>query len=266
MALAQLSSSDFEVAQRPSIFNLAKVPVRNSWVLLVAQNPILWSLTEKNPQADLEGPFYLPGSPGRSIEGNPGDAVVASEELIKESGAFLYTGQVCGDDGTPIPNATLDLWQANPAGEYYFLSYNLRGKVQTDAEGCFEILTVLPAGYGPTAVQRAGHIHLIITPGEKERSLWLPLTTQSYICRDNNPKGMDRDFVNWIRKARHGNMMPVWSCDQWGDSAFPPLEDQDLNLKVKKWNEKLKILFEDEGEARIKACAHVQYKLTKRGG
>jgi protocatechuate 3,4-dioxygenase alpha subunit len=64
-------------------------------------------------------------------------------------------GRVLDGDGTPVPDAMLELWQANAAGRYNhdadeqsdkkldpnFLGY---GRVATDAQGRFRIATIKP--------------------------------------------------------------------------------------------------------------------------
>ena len=44
--------------------------------------------------------------------------------------------------GNPISNAQVDWWQADTTGEYYFKTYNLRGKFTTDTDGKAEVLSV----------------------------------------------------------------------------------------------------------------------------
>jgi len=64
-------------------------------------------------------------------------------------------GRVLDGDGTPVPDAMIELWQANAAGRYNHpedhqddkpLDPNFRGygRVATDAEGRFRIVTIKP--------------------------------------------------------------------------------------------------------------------------
>ena len=105
-------------------------------------------------ETNIEGPFYLPDAPILEPPfvlpiraGEPGERLV-------------FSGTVRSVDGTPLAGATLDVWQANGAGEYSHFSpdvpeHNLRGQLATDAEGRFSLETVLPSPYqiphaGPT--------------------------------------------------------------------------------------------------------------------
>ena len=74
--------------------------------LLVLNNPLIWGLREgrQNPQADIEGPFYVAGAPDRTVA--PGKAVLASAKELK---------------GAPLPsspnsdaNQKADMFQSLP--------------------------------------------------------------------------------------------------------------------------------------------------------
>lgn len=151
------------------------------WALYTAavtEGFFLWRFRQgkRNEMADMEGPYYISGAPNRNIEN--GKAVLAAQQDLKgisvlslflpthnptESIPFLFAGQVVSTSGQPIPNALLDLWQADSFGTYYFDKYRLRGTIRTDAEGRFECLTVPPGSYGLRLLSlvRAGHIHII---------------------------------------------------------------------------------------------------------
>jgi len=72
-----------------------------------------------------------------------------------EGRRIVIEGRVIDGDGTPVPDAMLELWQANAAGRYShvedgqadkkldpnFLGY---GRVATDAQGRFRITTIKP--------------------------------------------------------------------------------------------------------------------------
>ena len=82
-------------------------------------------------------------------------------------------GQVIDGDGAPVPDAIIELWQANAAGRYnhpddkqtekpidpHFRGF---GRVATDAEGRFRVVTIKPGAYPwrntPNA-WRPAHIH-----------------------------------------------------------------------------------------------------------
>jgi catechol 1,2-dioxygenase len=157
-------------------------------------------------ESNLEGPFYVPDAPllqppyvlpSRSDE--PGDVL-------------FFSGTVSGLDGRPLGGAMLDMWQANGAGQYSHFSpdvpeFNLRGRFTTDADGRFEVRTVLPAGYsipsaGPTGrllaslgrhFFRPSHLHVRLShPG------YTTLTTQIYFEGDAY---LDSDVVGAVKDS-----------------------------------------------------------------
>jgi protocatechuate 3,4-dioxygenase alpha subunit len=83
-------------------------------------------------------------------------------------------GRVLDGDGAPVPDALLELWQANAAGRYNhpddpqtdkpldpnFMGY---GRVATDAEGRFRIVTVKPGPVpGRGNALQAPHINIAL--------------------------------------------------------------------------------------------------------
>ena len=63
--------------------------------------------------------------------------------------------------------------------------------MKTDENGNIEVLTVVPGAYGMQAVKRAGHVHLIISD---EAGKWQSITTQQYVCADNDSEFMKTDL------------------------------------------------------------------------
>lgn len=130
--------------------------------------------------ANLMGPFWRKGSPvtpnGGSIvrSATPGDPV-------------FVTAWVRDEQGQPVADAEVDIWQASGEGYYENqdpgqADMNLRGKFRTDAEGRITFRTVKPSGYpipvnGPVGQLvraqgrhnlRPAHIHFMIhKPGYK---------------------------------------------------------------------------------------------------
>jgi catechol 1,2-dioxygenase len=122
----------------------------------------------------------------------------------------VLRGQIRSLDDRPIAGATLDMWQAGADGYYsgFHLDTpagNLRGRVVTDAEGRFEVETVLPGPYtipleGPCgelcraagwSPWRPGHLHLIVGgPGHD------PLTTQLFF---EGEEYLDNDVASAVK-------------------------------------------------------------------
>lgn len=112
--------------------------------------------------------------------------------LCIEYGPFLFLFDVKDAKGDPVPNATLDWWQADSDGGYYFRSWTLRGKVTTDAHGRAEVLSVNPGEYGiPFMGKRSGHVHLNVSGTAGKHRF---MTTQVYVCEGNKSERVHKDM------------------------------------------------------------------------
>jgi protocatechuate 3,4-dioxygenase beta subunit len=97
-----------------------------------------------------EGPFFKPRSPRRSDLIEPG----MSGQPIEIAGHVLTRG--CN----PVPNALIEVWQADASGAYDNAGFRLRGHLFTDGEGRFRLRTIVPGGY----IGRTRHIHVKVQP------------------------------------------------------------------------------------------------------
>ena len=155
-------------------------------------------------ESNVEGPFYVPDAP---LLERP---CVLPKRADEPGEALVFSGTVRSIDGSPLAGATLDVWQANGAGEYSHFSpgvpeFNLRGRVSTDADGWFEFETVVPDPYeipktGATGMllaalgrpaYRPGHIHFTLSHEDAR-----PLTTQIYFEGD---PWIDCDVVGAVK-------------------------------------------------------------------
>tara|TARA_B100000508_G_C11463982_1_gene280604 strand:- start:902 stop:1858 length:957 start_codon:yes stop_codon:yes gene_type:complete len=121
-----------------------------------------------------EGPFYTANPPS-----------IVNNKLAKsgETGTpMIISGRVTNLDCTEaIPNAIVDVWHANDAGQYDNTSYNLRGQTKTNTQGYYVFETIKPGKYLNGAQYRPSHIHFKITaPGKTT------LTTQLYFKGDTS--------------------------------------------------------------------------------
>ena len=142
----------------------------------------------------IEGPLYVAGAPLCEHKARLDDG--------QDAGTVLFMrGQVRGTDGAPLANAIVDVWHANTGGTYSYFDpaqseFNLRRRIQTDAQGRYEFQSIVPSGYGcppdgPTQHlldqlgrhgQRPAHIHFFISaPGHRH------LTTQINLAGDQYP-------------------------------------------------------------------------------
>ena len=92
-----------------------------------------------------EGPYYKAGSPEQANLYQDG---MAGTKL-------MITGYVYDTNCQPVANAWLDFWQADANGNYDNSGYTLRGHQFTDANGRFQLTTVVPGLYPG----RTQHIH-----------------------------------------------------------------------------------------------------------
>jgi catechol 1,2-dioxygenase len=152
------------------------------------KRPANWALTEDN----ILGPFHRRGAPFRAKITPP----------LEPGTVLVIKGRVWGHDTRkPLPNAVIDIWQANARGRYdnddpknppaasIFVN---RARVITDENGAYEYETIHPGAYriGPET-WRPPHIHYWIrATGYRE------LITQLYFRGDPHQKG-----DNWIKDS-----------------------------------------------------------------
>lgn len=137
------------------------------------------AVTPANP----EGPFY----PIHEQADKDADLTrVAGQEGQAEGQVIEVSGRVLDEDGQPIADAVVDVWQANAHGRYAHegdtsdkpLDPNFQGWaiMKTDAEGRYSFRTVKPGAY--TAMGdwwRPPHIHYKVS-----RRGYRELITQMY--------------------------------------------------------------------------------------
>ncbi len=84
----------------------------------------------------------------------------------------IVAGRVMDEDGRPVPNTLIEIWQANAAGRYVHVNdqhpapldenFTGAGRVVTDAEGNYRFVTVKPGAYpwkNHHNAWRPAHIH-----------------------------------------------------------------------------------------------------------
>ncbi len=123
--------------------------------------------------SQTEGPFYTPNSPQRMSLLEPG---LAGTPII-------VTGQVLSSNCGPIAGALVDFWHTNEQGEYDNSGYTFRGHQFTDADGRYQIETIVPGIYPG----RTRHFHVKVQAPNQP-----VLTTQLYF--PDEPTNQ-RDFL-----------------------------------------------------------------------
>src|SRR6201987_3918969 len=126
-------------------------------------------------ESTVLGPFHVVESPVREL----GDNIY----LLGTGMPWVVTGRVVSTDGSPLPGAQLDVWQANDQGFYDVQQpavqprTNGRGLFTADGNGEFWFRTIVPSYYPiPTDrpvgellkatgrhAFRPAHIHFIVT-------------------------------------------------------------------------------------------------------
>jgi protocatechuate 3,4-dioxygenase beta subunit len=97
---------------------------------------------------DILGPYFAEGAPNISN----------IAPITADVPRLLITGTVYANDCvTPIPNALIDVWQANNDGAYEDIDY--RGKLYTDEGGNYAFESIQPGKYLNGSYYRPSHIH-----------------------------------------------------------------------------------------------------------
>jgi catechol 1,2-dioxygenase len=97
--------------------------------------------------SDVEGPLYREDPPWR------GAPVRIYDDYEGMGGEVLFVrGSVTSADGTPLPDAVLDIWQTGPSGGYDIWDerqpdFNFRGRFGVAASGAYEFQTMVPKPY-----------------------------------------------------------------------------------------------------------------------
>ena len=122
-------------------------------------------LTAESPMGPF-APVKLPADHDFDLTWVKGRPARASGQVIEIS------GRVFDLKGNPIPNATIELWQANAAGRYVHpsdistapLDPNFHGiaSLKSDSRGAWRIVTIKPGGYDSPIGHRPPHIHFDI--------------------------------------------------------------------------------------------------------
>ena len=179
------------------------------FVAMSAMSPLRLALAQsrlRRTPDQILGPFY----PAMKPADLSGDLTHVPEHPGRAEGQLLNVmGRVLNIRGEPVPEATLEVWQANTYGRYTHpadrnpapLDPNFEGfaSLKTDTRGRYKFKTVKPGAYplGPIApdVWRPPHIHFRLMGREDE------LVTQMYF--EGEPLN-EKD--RWLQSALPGSM------------------------------------------------------------
>jgi protocatechuate 3,4-dioxygenase beta subunit len=140
--------------------------------------------------SEWTGPVYGHESVGRLDADLTKNAQKNGEPLGER---IIVTGRVMGDDGRPLPDTLLEIWQANACGRYVHkvdqhdapLDPNFLGggRCVTDSEGRYRFYTIKPGAYpwgNHHNAWRPNHIHFSLFGP----TLLTRLVTQMYFPGD----------------------------------------------------------------------------------
>jgi protocatechuate 3,4-dioxygenase beta subunit len=132
---------------------------------------------QPTPHVEM-GPFYKKRAPKTTRLRGTGDPGVP----------LSVKGHVIGGNGNPVPEAVIEVWQANDAGLYDLEGYRYRATLSPTRAGDYGFDSIIPGHY-PARVAR--HVHYLVTaPGYK------PLSTQLYFSTDEVFEGNpDKSFT-----------------------------------------------------------------------
>ncbi|MGX1911553.1 intradiol ring-cleavage dioxygenase [Streptomyces phaeochromogenes] len=156
-------------------------------------------------ESTVLGPFHMTESPARELG--------ADIDLVGSGEPCVVSGRVLSQDGTPLPGAVLDVWQADTDGFYDVQQPDLqppgngRGLFTADAAGRFWFRTCVPSPYpiptdGPVGdllratgrhAYRPAHIHFIATAEGHA-----PVTTHIFVAGSDY---LDSDAVFAVKHS-----------------------------------------------------------------
>jgi len=173
--------------------------------------------SEMSPQATTSqtvGPFFSTGLTRlkKDTLASPG---VSGEHVT-------ISGRVLDGDGVGVPDAMLEIWQADSYGKYAHpedtqnktmeAAFHGYGRILTDANGAFRFQTIKPGSVaGPNDKPQAPHIAVSVFA----RGLLRRLVTRIYFPDESANAG---DFVlNLVEPARRGTLIAKKLAEQGGN-------------------------------------------------
>ena len=128
------------------------------------------------------GPFYrrlAPSSANLRSEKDPGFPLAIA-------------GMVYSVSGEVLPNANVEVWQADHLGHYDIEGFRFRATLVADSKGTYAFKSVMPGHYPGRVCQ---HVHYLVTAPEHK-----PMVTQLYFGTDpvfegNPQKNFSRDSL-----------------------------------------------------------------------
>ncbi|MEQ8335630.1 protocatechuate 3,4-dioxygenase subunit beta [Nisaea sp.] len=158
--------------------------------------PNTWTFTPSRPaihrpltRTEATGPMEL----WRKLECGTNNLAVSPSGKPALGQMIRIFGQVLNEDGRPVPDAVVEIWQANAAGRYSHAhddstapidpNFLGNGRVRSDENGFYSFLSVKPGAYAVPVKDnwwRPPHVHFsVLGPSTLSR-----LVTQMYFPGD----------------------------------------------------------------------------------
>lgn len=146
--------------------------VHAPYVSTIRRGPRHALIPLKHSLSELTGPVYGPSSVMELDDDLTKNAAKNNEALGER---IIVTGRVLEEDGRPVRNALLEIWQANAAGRYIHKNdqhaapldpnFSGAGRCLTDNNGEFRFTTIKPGAYpwrNHENAWRPAHIHFSV--------------------------------------------------------------------------------------------------------
>jgi hydroxyquinol 1,2-dioxygenase len=176
-------------------------------------------------EATVLGPFFAHGAPEFQY-----GADLREGASVKGEDTYV-SGRIVSTDGKPVPNATLDIWQAKADGIYDVQEpegeFELRGRVKANAKGEYAFKTYKPKFYGvPTDgpvgdllramgrhPMRPAHMHAIVSAPGHEQVI-------THVFVEGDPY-LDSDAVFAVKDSLIGKYTKVDSAEDARKLGMP---------------------------------------------
>jgi hydroxyquinol 1,2-dioxygenase len=176
-------------------------------------------------EATVLGPFFAHGAPEFQY-----GADLREGASVKGEDTYV-SGRIVSTDGKPVPNATLDIWQAKADGIYDVQEpegeFELRGRVKANAKGEYAFKTYKPKFYGvPTDgpvgdllramgrhPMRPAHMHAIVSAPGHEQVI-------THVFVEGDPY-LDSDAVFAVKDSLIGKYTKVDSAEEARKLGMP---------------------------------------------
>jgi protocatechuate 3,4-dioxygenase, alpha subunit len=153
-----------------------------------------------------------------------GMTYLTRDNLVPQAGSgekITLHGRVLDGDGNAVPDALVEIWQADPAGQYHSSATRFQGfgRVATGATGEFSFTTIKPGPVpAPDGSLQAPHIVVTLFA----TGLLKPLLTRVYLSDrpDNAPAGHDDAILKLVPPGRRSTLMAAASTESGAKNLF----------------------------------------------